>query len=382
VQIKLLYSAWLAMPARWSASIHPYTAHATSNSAHCTQTHTHTAQSFCSAKHTMAAAEAMPGAIMAHAWTATAQKAYTGNSMHVQTILQKEVSPDWMRPFDPKGMAHMMPRTLKDPLHKRPAGKHLTLCVPRGRRGGVPVYVSDTDQTVYELHVLPYHMYYDVSRMLFVRGVGVCMEAEETLKQDSVFVRVGTDSDPEVEFTLKGSTLRRVTADADDEAPLIPSKDWVDVSDMRLVHTEHNDIEMDIIVAVNTTGKATATFVMNTGDVARHVVSTLLDAARARVPCREVWRRKDTPTMRTMVNDALDAVVATHKPDIHPGSKGMVNDLLHPSLHPHIAEEPSTLGIRGLDGEEYPRDLWDENNDSWDVGEGADVWGRRYENST
>jgi len=301
--------------------------------------------------------------------------AYTGDSQHVNHISKHIMERDeWWYPTL-QMVLPMLPRKVDDP-HSAPScddAGSLTLCVldkesdtpsampdpllllrDTAACKGTPVYVSDTHGTVYDIHVVPVLNSEDQG-VVIVQGVGACWEKDT--KKRGVFSAITSD---DAEYKMEGDEMRPA-------APRAPHAAWgVDVTDVANAYRA-------VIVAVARNGQG-GTQVMDTAEVAARLVHLLLQVARASTPSREVWSLQGSAPLHTAVNAAVDAVVAAQPVDIHPGSHGVVNDLLHPSLYPHITSAPSTAG-------QYKANDEGSNMVGVEAGDFTDVWGRPYESS-
>jgi hypothetical protein len=54
-----------------------------------------------------------------------------------------------------------------------------------------------------------------------------------------------------------------------------------------------------------------------------------------------VWMSTADPAMLDSINRIVDALAAAEPPDYHPGTNGIVRDLVHPSLYPLIVDPKS-----------------------------------------
>jgi hypothetical protein len=76
-----------------------------------------------------------------------------------------------------------------------------------------------------------------------------------------------------------------------------------------------------------------------------------------------VWEGVATPSLLNEINTLVDILAAQEPVDLRPGTKGMVRDLVHPSLFP-LLSDLSTCN---------------DDNDDDDDGEKMNFWGRPYE---
>jgi hypothetical protein len=58
-----------------------------------------------------------------------------------------------------------------------------------------------------------------------------------------------------------------------------------------------------------------------------------------------VWMATADPALQMNVNRCVDAFAAAETPDYHPGTNGIVRDLVHPSLYPLI-QDPATIDTK------------------------------------
>jgi hypothetical protein len=57
-----------------------------------------------------------------------------------------------------------------------------------------------------------------------------------------------------------------------------------------------------------------------------------------------IWMSTAHPSMQDNLNVLVDLFAATETPDYHPGTNGIVRDLVHPSLYPLIID-PNTINV-------------------------------------
>jgi hypothetical protein len=57
-----------------------------------------------------------------------------------------------------------------------------------------------------------------------------------------------------------------------------------------------------------------------------------------------VWMSTADPALQANINGLVDAFAAAETPDYHPGTNGIVRDLVHPSLYPLIID-PNTIDV-------------------------------------
>jgi len=123
---------------------------------------------------------------------------------------------------------------------------------------------------------------------------------------------------------------------------------------------------------------------------------------------KDLWARHDSKTifegisydpmggscsvpveLKTRLSILIDQLKAAEPAFYHPGSNGVVRDLVHPSLYPYIhGVSPIAPGISSEEIQELFRPPNNDDVDSWDEQGNAggerliDMWGREYEEST